>query len=73
MWKFSSGKPNWKGIHWGFERAAYDGIIRLNGGSFGGLRWKRADSYLGEVSFYSSKSSGFGEAEEDVVNYYLWK
>ena len=73
VWKFSSGSPDWKGIHWGFERAAYDGIRRLNGGHFGGLRWKRADSYLGAVALYNSKRTEFEEAEGDPINYYLWK
>ena len=72
-WKFSSGSPDWKGIHWGLELAAYEGIRRLNGGHFGGLEWKRADSYLGAVELYNSKRTDFGVAEGDQINYYLWK
>ena len=73
VWKLSSGSPEWKGIHWGPGRTAYEGILRLNGGHFGGLRWKRADSYLEATPLYESKRAESGEAAGGQITYYLWK
>ena len=73
VWKFSPGSPDWKGIHWGFDPAAYDGIRRINDGHLGGLKWLLADSYQGAVELYRSKRSEVGEAEGDLINFYLWK
>ena len=31
----------WAGVHSGHHPDPYDGVIRLNGGNWGGLRWRR--------------------------------
>eukprot|EP00438_Fugacium_kawagutii_P002833 Skav214119 [mRNA] locus=scaffold1185:500671:507540:- [translate_table: standard] len=33
-----------RGVHWGFDTVAYSGILRLNQGTFGGIRWQRCGS-----------------------------
>ena len=33
-----------RGLHWGLGIRAYAGILRLNQGTFGGIRWRRCNS-----------------------------
>lgn len=39
------GHPEVTGVHWGRGKKAYAGLIALNNGTFGGLKWKRCDSW----------------------------
>ena len=55
VWGFSAGGCDWKGVHCGPGRSAYDGIVRLNSGSIGGLRFKRLDSLQASKELYITK------------------
>ena len=41
VWKFSSSGASYPGVHLGKERSAYEGLLKLNNGNFGGLKWRR--------------------------------
>ena len=47
VWVLSrvGGERQWTGIHCGVDINAWQGIIALNGGHFGGIRWRRGADY----------------------------
>ena len=61
------------------DRSAYDGLLRLNGGGVGGLKFKRLASYQAAKRFYITKTEWSfkeilaGTAPEPPINCYTWK
>ena len=79
VWGFSTRDPNQVGVHCGLRRSAYDGLLRLNGGGLGGLKFKRLASYQAARKFYITKTEWnykeiiAGTAPEPTINCYTWK
>ena len=72
VWKYCSSGIQWPGIHFGKDKAAYAGLIQLNGGSFGGLKWKRVSSHSEARAKFLAEAPKYGVTTEHV-NYYAWK
>ena len=79
VWGVAAGRPAWVGVHCGPRRSAYDGLLRLNGGSFGGLRFKRLASHQAAKRLYITKTERnatailAGSVPEPFINYNTWK
>jgi hypothetical protein len=43
------------GIHWSWGKGAYDGVLALNGGHFGGIQWKRQPNLTAAIAFLQSE------------------
>eukprot|EP00438_Fugacium_kawagutii_P028451 Skav206775 [mRNA] locus=scaffold1075:41022:41546:+ [translate_table: standard] len=57
VWKVPGCASDLAGVHWGKETCAYFGLLTLNGGNFGGIRWRRYNSL-------ESAQAGFLEEAE---------
>ena len=71
VWKLSQGNSSCPGIHWGRNKQAYLGLVKLNGNSVGGLRWKRTATYQEALALYHQGRKQHGLCE--VVNHYFWQ
>ena len=48
------------GIHWGQDTRAYSSILQLNGGHFGGIRWRRCDNRAAAQSTFEAEAHRYG-------------
>ena len=48
------------GIHWGQDTRAYSSILQLNGGHFGGIRWRRCDDRATAQSTFEAEAQRYG-------------
>ena len=71
VWRFRDQGISWPGIHYGPARAAYDGLTRLNGRSFGGLKWKRVYSRRRAEQLFAEEAAKYGVATAPI-NFYAW-
>ena len=74
VWSFchQEGGTAWAGVHCGRGKAAYAGILSLNGGSIGGLRWTRkADVRATEQEWIAR--AGKHAVPRDQLRFYLWE
>ena len=70
VWKGSAGHHCWPGVHWSQGSSAYQALLRLNGGNFGGLKWMRASSCGAAVILFNEEKQEFGLGEAEVVSNY---
>ena len=67
-----SGDRQWAGVHLGRSRTAYEGLLLLNGGSFGGLAWRR------EANVEAAERRWLSEAERHKldpkhIRFFFWQ
>ena len=48
------------GVHWGQDTRAYSSILQLNGGHFGGIRWRRCDNRAAAQATFSAEAHRYG-------------
>ena len=73
VWSFAKGAVSWPGVHWGLGNTAYQGLIRLNNGSFGGLRWKRTRTYEAARELFNQEKAKHGLGHTTATSDYHWK
>ena len=67
----SSGDRHWAGVHAGLDRDCYSGLLLLNGGSFGGLSWKRVHTGVAAaVSLWEAEALRKGIKHS--ARFYFW-
>ena len=72
VWKFSSSGASYPGVHFGKERSAYEGLLKLNNGNFGCLKWRRVPCFARARATFSAEATRHG-ITSSVINLYAWR
>ena len=72
VWKFSSSGASYPGVHFGKERSAYEGLLKLNNGNFGGLKWRRVLCFARARATFSAEATRHG-ITSSAINFYAWR
>ena len=72
VWKFSSSGASYPGVHFGKETSAYEGLLKLNNGNFGGLKWRRLPCLAQARAKFSAEARRHG-ITSSVINLYAWR
>ena len=67
----ASGDRQWAGVHGSRGTNSYSGLLLLNGGSFGGLRWRRAASLAAASALWEAEAPG--KRIEHPIRFYQWE
>jgi hypothetical protein len=66
------GETELAGLHWSRGTSAYRALIALNGGNFGGLKWRRHSDYKQALQAYQDEKDRHRLDTALPVQYYYW-
>lgn len=74
VWSIPGCNPpqRFAGLHWGIDRIGYAGILTLNSGHFGGIKWQRVFSIARGRELFLQEAHRH-QVEGDQVSFYRWQ
>lgn len=74
VWQIPGCNPPqlYAGLHWGFDRCGYQGILELNGRHFGGIKWHRVYSIARGRELFFQEAPRHRVLLDEVV-FYRWQ